>query len=97
MQPHVSNNIFAIALPFPAAFLANKFALLHRTQATKTKLTKIKQTNRRPGQQKKKVYLVYLAKANVWAALEHVFFFCKDSMQKEVWWIYLDIQTSMNK
>jgi len=66
MQPHVSNNIFAIALPFPAAFLANKFALLHRTQATKTKLTKIKQTNRRPGQQKKKVYLVYLAKANVW-------------------------------
>jgi len=52
-------------LPFPAAFLANKFALLHRTQATKTKLTKIKQTNRRPGQQKKKVYLVYLAKANV--------------------------------
>lgn len=54
MQPHVSNNIFAIALPFPAAFLANKFALLHRTQATKTKLTKIKQTNRRPGQQKKK-------------------------------------------
>lgn len=77
MQRHVaSSNIIAFGVVsfgfaiFPAAFLANKFALLQPG------LTKIKQTNKQTTARvttKKKVCLVYLPKANVGgAALEHV-------------------------